>query len=106
MRLNFLSVHSRVGEKVLQITGQLQPRGAAVEQEVREAEQLAVGLGDQCIHGLVLVEETCPSGGGDFRRQRRVALTAIKGVVAGPEGFPGGEVGGLEGADEDGGHHK
>ena len=90
------------GKQVLQITGQLDPRGAAVEQEVGKAQQLAVGLGHQRIHGFVLVEETRPSGGSDFWGQGGVTFAAIEGVVAGPEGFPGWEVGGLEGADEDG----
>ena len=100
-----LATRSRVGEQVLQVTSRFDPRGAAVEQEMGQAEQLAVGLGHQRKHGLVLVEETRPSGCGDFGCQGGVALAAIEGVIASPEGFPGLEVGGLEEADEDGGWH-
>ena len=99
------AAHSRVGKQVLQVTSGLDPRRAAVEQEMGEAQQLAVGLGHQRKHRFVLVEETRPGGCGDFGCQGGVALAAIEGVVTGPEGFPGLEVGGLEGADEDGGWH-
>ena len=101
-----LAARSRVGEQVLQVAGGLDSCCAAVEQEMGEAEQLAVTLGHQRKHRLVLVEESRPGGGGDFWGQRSFTLAAIEGVVAGPEGFPGLEVGGLEGADVDGGWHR
>ena len=100
-----LATRSRVGKQVLHVAGGLNPRRAAVEQEVGEAEQLAVGLGHQCKHGFVLVEETGPGGCCDFGCQGGFAFAAIEGVVACPEGFPGLEIGGLEGADVDGGWH-
>ena len=100
-----LAARGGVGEQVLQVTSQLDACGAAVEQEMREAQQLPITLGHQRKHGLVLVEETRPSGCGDFGCQGGVDLAAIEGVIASPEGFPGLEVGGLEGADEDGGWH-
>ena len=100
-----LAARGGVGEQVLQLTGQLDPGGAAVEQEMREAQQLPITLGHQRIHGFVLIEETRPGGGGDFWCQRGIALAAIEGVVASPEGFPGLEVGGLELADLDGTGH-
>lgn len=73
------------GEQVLQIAGELDARGAAAIQVMREAQQAAIALGR--------VKKALPGCLGNCRRQRCGAFHCVKGVVAIPQRLPGGEIG-------------
>ncbi len=57
------------------------------------------------MHRLAAVKEALPCGLRNVIGQGSPAFAAIEGVVAIPERFPSGEVGGLDGADGDVGWH-
>ena len=79
-------------EQVLQVAAGRDRRGAAVEEVVGQAQQAPVLLGDQGVDRFMGVEEPRPGRGGDRRVEVRLALAAVEGVLAVPQGKPLGVV--------------
>jgi len=87
-------------KQILQIAAHADLRGAAVVEEMHDAEQLAATLGHQRVDRLRFVEEALPCRLRDDVGQGRLVRAAVEGVVAIPEGFPGGKVVLVDGADQ------
>lgn len=76
------------GEQILQVARWLNGNCAAMEEVVYQAEDLTRLLRDQCMNGLVTIEETRPCAAGDFVGEGRRILAAIERVVTVPEMLP------------------
>src|SRR6266568_5310513 len=83
-----LSARRLAREQILQIAIGPDCRGAAVEDVVRQAEQLAVALSDQSMHRLICIEEACPGHPRDFRGKRGWTRPPVECVVPLPQGKP------------------
>ncbi len=89
-------------QRIAQVADVLDAGHAAVEQVVRETDQLPVTLRHEREHRLVGLQESSPGGLRDVFRQCRVSKAAIERVVAVPERAPGALVARLERADDAG----
>src|SRR3546814_18004613 len=65
---------------------------AAVIEIMDEAEQFALGLGDERMDRLVGVEETHPGRGGDVGGKRGGAAAAVEFIIALPQRQPAVEI--------------
>src|SRR5439155_20263657 len=81
-----------VGEEILKVTNEFNPRGATVIQVVRKTQQPALRRCDKREDGFTRIKEALPGNFCDICGQRSFPLAAIEGVVAVPEGLPSGEV--------------
>ncbi|CAM2196435.1 protein of unknown function [Paraburkholderia kururiensis] len=73
-----------------------------MEEVMDEAEQAAVALRHECMHGLVAIEEAQPRCARNFAGKRGLAVASVKAVVAVPERQPRFEVLRDDGADGEG----
>ena len=80
-----LTARGFAGEQILQVAKRFDRRGAAVEQIVREPEQLAATLGNERMHRLIRVEEARPGRRGDFARERSRPRSSVKRIVSVPQ---------------------
>ena len=76
------------GEEVLKVADIVQPRSAAVEEIVHQANNGVPTHGDKRVHGFGRREEALPRGCGDCARKGCGALAAIERVVAVSEWKP------------------
>src|SRR5688572_6111329 len=89
----------RNGEEILQVAQQLEARRAAMVDVVAEPEDPALTFGDDAVDGFVGVEEAAPGGVRHLIGQCGGADALIESVVFVPEGLPGIEIVGSNGAD-------
>ena len=74
--------------EVAQIADVLDPNQAAVEDEMRQPNQLSSNLCHERVDGLLGVQKSPPSGGRDLFRQCCITMATIEGVVPVPERQP------------------
>src|ERR1700735_1595960 len=87
-----LAASVMVGEEVRQVAGGADLNRASMIEKVSEAHYAARRGRQQCVHGLVRIEESRPGRLGNFRRQGAIPRPAIESVVAVPKFLPGRKV--------------
>src|SRR5262249_4344662 len=88
------------GEEVLQVADRFDHGGAAVEEIVHQANELATAFGDERVDGLVTCEEPRPGAARHLDRKRRRPNALVELVVPVPKREPALVITTLDGTDD------